>query len=104
MLYVDSASFENEVLKSDVPVFVDFFATWCGPCKMLMPILQSISKEVGDKVKMCKLDVDQSQDIAAKYGVRSIPTLIMFKDGKEVAKQVGSLPKPALVDFINSNI
>lgn len=98
-----SAEFEQEVLKADKPVLVDFFATWCGPCRMVAPILKQIERDMADKVKVVKVDVDQNKDVAAQYGVMSIPTMIMFKDGKEAAKNVGAMPKEALVDFINAN-
>ena len=104
MIYLDESNFEAEVLKSDKPVLIDFFATWCGPCKMVAPILDELSGEMGNKVKICKLDIDQNQTLAKKYGVMSIPTFIMFKGGKEGAKNVGSLPKPGLEAFIEDNI
>ena len=98
-----SAEFEQEVLKADKPVLVDFFATWCGPCRMVAPILKQIERDMADTVKVVKVDVDQNKEVAAKYGVMSIPTMIMFKEGKEAAKNVGAMPKEALVDFINAN-
>lgn len=104
MLYLDEKNFEEEVLKSSQPVLVDFFATWCGPCKMVSPLLEQISEEMADKVKVCKIDIDQSPEIASKYGVMSIPTFIMYKDGKDVAKNVGAMPKTGIEDFINNNL
>lgn len=104
MLLLDGKNFEEEVIKSTKPVLVDFFATWCGPCKMVSPILEQIGEEMGDKVKVCKIDIDQSTEIASKYGVMSIPTFIMFKDGKEVAKNVGAMPKAGIEGFINNNL
>ena len=104
MQYFDNANFESEVLNNEGPVLVDFFATWCGPCKMVAPLLEQVSEEMGDKIKIGKLDIDQSPELASKYGVMSIPTFIMFKDGKEVAKNVGSMPKAGIEEFINSNI
>lgn len=104
MQYFDNANFESEVLNNEGPVLVDFFATWCGPCKMVSPLLEQVSEEMGDKIKIGKLDIDQSPELASKYGVMSIPTFIMFKDGKEVAKNVGSMPKSGIEAFINSNI
>ena len=104
MLFVNDSNFESEVLQSEKPVMVDFYAAWCGPCKMITPFLEEISEEMEDEVKICKLDIDESIDIAQKYGVISIPTLIMFRDGKEVAKKVGALPKPEIEEFINSNL
>lgn len=90
----------NEEIKEGI-VFVDFFANWCGPCKMLSPIVDEVSNEISD-VKFIKVDVDASSDIAATYSIMSIPTLMIFKDGNLVAKQMGLLPKSALIDFINS--
>lgn len=104
MLYLDENNFEQEVLKSSQPVLVDFFATWCGPCKMVSPLLDQVSEEMKDKVKVCKIDIDQNPNIASKYGVMSIPTFIMYKDGKDVAKNVGALPKSSIEDFINNNL
>ena len=97
---VNSSEF-NEEIKEGV-VFVDFFATWCGPCKMLSPIVDEVSNEITD-VKFLKVDVDQSSDVAATYNIMSIPTLMIFKDGSLVSKQMGSLPKSQLIDFINNN-
>lgn len=104
MLFVNDSNFESEVLQSEKPVMVDFYAAWCGPCKMITPFLEEISEEMEDEVKICKLDIDESIDIAQQYGVISIPTLIMFRDGKAVAKNVGALPKPEIEEFINSNL
>ena len=93
---VTDASFEAEVLKSDAPVVVDFWAEWCGPCKMIAPALEEISEEMGDNVKITKLNIDENQDVAMKYGIRSIPMLILFKDGEPMATQVGAAPKGKL--------
>ena len=101
---VDNANFQSEVLESDVPVVVDFWAEWCGPCKMIAPSLEEISAEMEGKVKIAKLNIDENQNIAMKYGVRSIPTLILFKNGEPAATQVGAAPKGKLVDWINSSI
>ena len=95
----DDHKFEEEVLKSDKPVLVDFWATWCGPCKMLSPIVDELSEEV-DTVKFVGVDVDQSERLAIKYGISSIPCLVLFKDGEEVKRTVGVQPKPALAAFI----
>ena len=99
---VDSASFEEKVLNSDKPVVVDFWAEWCGPCKMIAPSLEELSDEMGDKVTIAKVDMDTNQDLAVKYGVRSIPTLLMFKDGEPSAIQVGAVSKNKLSDWISS--
>jgi len=99
---VTDASFDADVLKSSEPVVVDFWAEWCGPCKMIAPALEEISDELAGKVKVAKLNIDENQGTAIKYGVRSIPTLILFKDGKPVATQVGAAPKNRLADWIKS--
>ena len=98
---VDSQTFEEKVLRSDKPVVVDFWAEWCGPCKMIAPSLEEISSE-RDDVVIAKVDMDSNPDLAAKYGVRSIPTLLMFKDGEPAAVQVGALPKNRIADWIAS--
>ncbi|NRG16468.1 thioredoxin TrxA [Rhizobiales bacterium] len=99
---VTDDSFETDVLKASGPVVVDFWAEWCGPCKMIAPALEEISDELAGQVKVAKLNVDENQNIAIKYGVRSIPTLILFKDGEPVATQVGAAPKNKLSDWIKS--
>lgn len=97
-------NFENEVLKSETPVLVDFWAEWCGPCKNLSPIIDELSIEYGEKVKIGKLNVDENSEISMKYGIRSIPTLLFFKNGEIVEKQVGASSKNSLQDKINSII
>lgn len=92
---VTDKNFEAEVLKSDVPVLLDFFANWCGPCKMLSPVLEELSGDYEGKIKIAKLDTDQSQQTAAKFGISSIPCVLLFKDGKEVERLVGFRPKAA---------
>lgn len=101
---VDNSNFQSTVLDSDVPVVVDFWAEWCGPCKAIGPALEEISDEMGDKIKITKVNSDENPEIAAKYGVRSIPTLILFKDGEPAALQVGAKPKNGLVTWINGAI
>lgn len=101
---VTDASFESDVIRSDTPVVVDFWAEWCGPCKMISPALEEIAQEMDGTVKIAKLNVDENQQVAMKYGVRSIPTLIMFKDGQPASQQVGAAPKGKLVDWIKSSI
>jgi len=101
---VTDASFDAEVLQANEPVVVDFWAEWCGPCKMIAPVLEEIADEMNGKVKIAKLNVDENQQTAMKYGVRSIPTLIMFKNGEPASTQVGAAPKGKLVDWINSSI
>lgn len=100
---VDTENFNTDVLGSDVPVVVDFWAEWCGPCKAIGPSLEEISDEMGEKVKITKLNIDENPDIAAQYGVRSIPTLMLFKNGEPASMQVGAKPKTALVDWINES-
>ena len=101
---VTDSSFQADVLDSSEPVVVDFWAEWCGPCKMIAPSLEQIATEMDGKVKIAKLNIDENQNIAMKYGVRSIPTLILFKNGEPAATQVGAAPKGKLVDWINSSI
>ena len=90
---VTSADFQSKVLESDVPVLVDFFATWCGPCRMLAPVLEEVAAEVAGKAKVVKLDIDQSPDIAQRYGVMGVPTLIVFENGQVKRQTVGAQPK-----------
>ena len=99
---VDKSNFQSDVLNSDVPVVVDFWAEWCGPCKMIAPSLEEISTEMAGKVKITKLNIDENPDLAAQYGVRSIPTLVLFKGGEPASMQVGARPKSALADWIKS--
>lgn len=99
---VSQDSFESEVLNADKLVLVDFWAEWCGPCKQIAPTLDEIATEMADAVKVAKLNVDENGDIAAQYGVRSIPTLMLFKDGQLAATHVGTAPKGKLVDWINA--
>ncbi|WP_407048588.1 thioredoxin TrxA [Methyloraptor flagellatus] len=101
---VTEASFDKDVIQSGEPVLVDFWAEWCGPCKMIAPSLDEISTEMKGKVTIAKLNIDENPNIAVKYGVRSIPTLILFKDGKPAATQVGAWPKGKLVEWINGSI
>lgn len=98
---ITSSDFQSKVLEADKPVLVDFFATWCGPCKRLAPTLDEVANDVAGKADVYKLDIDQSQDIAAKYRVSSVPTLILFKDGQPAKKIVGAQPKAAIMSIFD---
>jgi len=101
---VSDATFETEVLKSGSPVVVDFWAEWCGPCRMIGPALDEISSSLGDKVKIVKLNVDENPQVAAKYGIMSIPTLMIFKNGELASRQVGAAPKQKLEQWITAAV
>lgn len=102
--HVTDQSFEPEVLKSDVPVLVDYWAEWCGPCKAVAPVLDEVAREYSGKLKIAKLNVDENQEIPKKYGIRGIPTLMLFKNGNIEATKVGALSKSQLTAFLDSNI
>ncbi len=101
---VTDASFEQEVLQSQTPVLVDYWAEWCGPCKMIAPILDEVARDYGGKLKIVKMDTDKNTDVPVKYGVRGIPTLMLFKNGNLEATRVGALSKSQLTAFLDSNI
>ncbi|MEN9912579.1 MAG: thioredoxin TrxA [Pseudomonadota bacterium] len=102
--YVTDISFTTDVLQSTQPVLLDFWAEWCGPCKMIAPSLEALAIELSGKITIAKMNVDDNQTIPAQFGVRGIPTLMLFKDGKAVATKVGALSKAQLTEFVNSNI
>lgn len=99
--HVSDSSFDTDVLQSDQPVLVDYWATWCGPCKMIAPILEEVAGEYAGRLTVAKVDVDANPDTAAKYGIRGIPTLMLFKNGQAAATKVGALSKSQLTTFLN---
>ena len=104
IVHVTDANFEQEVLQSNVPVLVDYWAEWCGPCKMIAPVLDSIADQYDGKLKICKLDVDSNQETPPKFGIRGIPTLMIFKNGNAEATKVGALSESQLKDFIEDTL
>ena len=104
VLHINDADFDSIVVNSDIPVLLDFWAPWCGPCKMIAPVLDELAPEFAGKVKIVKMNVDDNQTTPAQFGVRSIPTLLLIKNGQVVATQVGALPKTQLANFINQHI
>ena len=101
---ITDANFEQEVLKSDTPVLIDFWAVWCGPCRMVGPVVEEIASEYNGKLKVGKLDVDNNPEVSMKFGIRSIPTLMVFKGGKVVEQIIGAVPKRNLVDKVMRHI
>jgi len=101
---VTDASFEQDVLKSDVPVLVDYWAEWCGPCKMIAPVLEEVADEYEGKLKICKLNIDENEQTPPKFNIRGIPTLMLFKNGNVDATKVGALSKSQLAAFLDSNL
>ena len=104
IVHTSDANFDNDVLKSSVPVLVDYWAEWCGPCKMIAPTLDEIAKEYQGKLKIAKVNVDENPQVTQKFGIRSIPTLMIFKDGSVQAQKVGAMSKSQLSAFIETNL
>ncbi|MEJ2552815.1 MAG: thioredoxin TrxA [Gammaproteobacteria bacterium] len=104
IVHITDATFDSEVLKADKPVLVDFWADWCGPCKMIAPILDDVSKDYVGKLKVAKLNIDENPSTPPKYGIRGIPTLMIFKSGNVEATKVGAVSKSQLTAFIDSNL
>ena len=104
IVQISDSSFDSDVLQAEGPVLVDFWAEWCGPCKMIAPVLEELASEYGEKLKICKMDVDANPETAPKYGIRGIPTLILFNNGDVAGQKVGALSKSQLSEFIDSAI
>jgi|TARA_B100000767_G_scaffold274831_1_gene309154 thioredoxin 1 len=104
IVHATDASFEAEVINSDIPVLVDYWAEWCGPCKMIAPVLEEVAESYAGKIKIVKVDVDTNKEIAQKHGIRGIPTLMLFKNGSAQATKVGALSKTQLEEFVESSL
>ncbi len=103
-IHLTDDTYDEVVLKSDIPVLIDFWATWCGPCRMIAPIIEELAFEYEGKIKVCKLDVDNNQKVAMMYGIRSIPTVVIVKNGEEVDRILGAVPKQHFVERIKNHI
>jgi len=104
IVYTSDNSFDSDVLKSDVPVLLDFWAEWCGPCKMITPILEEVSREYAGRVRVAKINIDENPQTPPKFGIRGIPTLMLFKNGSVEAQKVGALSKKQLIEFLDQHI
>ena len=104
ILHTSDEGFDTDVLQSDKPVLVDYWAEWCGPCKMIAPILEEVASEYGERIRVCKMNIDENQETPPRYGIRGIPTLILFKNGEVEATKVGALSKTQLQSFLDDNI
>jgi thioredoxin 1 len=102
--HISDASFESDVLKSDTPVLVDYWAEWCGPCKMIAPILEEVAKDYDGRLRIAKMNVDDNREVPSKFGIRGIPTLMLFKGGELAATKVGALSKSQLVSFLDGHL
>ena len=102
--HISDASFESDVLQSGTPVLVDYWAEWCGPCKAIAPILEEVAKDYGPRLQVAKMDIDANKDVPAKFGIRGIPTLMLFKDGQLAATKVGALSKSQLTSFLEGHL
>jgi len=103
-VHITESNFEQEILKSDLPVLVDFWAEWCAPCRMIAPVIEELSKDLQGKMKVAKVNVDEAQELAAKFNVMSIPTLLVFKKGQPVDQLIGAMPKDQILKKINPHI